>query len=319
MSGVLVMAETRRGELREVSLELLSAGIDLKRGAGKWLGVATVAANAGRYAQRFAIEGVDETFVVTTPTENFEAHLAEAALEALIDELHPTVVLMAHSVDSLGFAPAVAARGKHGFATDVTGFSWEDGLVARRDVYGGKLEAELDFAGKSTTIALVRSGVFSKAGQHASAPPPLRELTVAPPTVLAEHHGFVEDYADDFDVTKSDFIVAIGGGVRDENDVADFEDLARDLGATLCGSRPPVEAGWLSRSRAIGQSGKTVKPRVYLALGISGAPQHVAGIRNAGTIIAVNTDPQAPIFSVADYGAVADLYEVAEALRRRSG
>jgi electron transfer flavoprotein alpha subunit len=319
MSGILVIAETRRGKLREVSLELLSAGIDLKRAAGGELAVATVAANAGRYLQQLTIEGVDEMLVVAAPTEDFEAHVAQAALEALIDELHPTVVLMAQSVDSLGFAPAVAARGGHGFASDVTGLAWDDGPVARREVFGGKLEAELDFADKSTTIALVRPGVFSRAAEHAGAAPPSRELTVAPPPVLTEHRGFEEAQADDVDVTKADFIVAIGRGVEDENDVADFEELAQHLGATLCASRPPIEAGWLPRSRGVGQSGKTVKPRVYLALGISGAAQHIAGMRNAETIIAVNTDPKAPIFSVAHYGAVADLYEVAEALHRNSG
>lgn len=318
MSGILVIAETRRGKLREVSLELLSVGVKLKRRAGGQLAVATVAANPERYRQQLAIEGVDETIAVAAPIKDFEAHVAQAALEALIDELRPTIVLLAHSVDSLGFAPAVAARGGHGLASDVTELTWDDGPVAMREVYGGKLEAELDFADKSTTIALVRPGVFPRAAQHTSAAPPSRELTVAPPTVLSEHRGFEEAQTDDVDVTKADFIVAIGAGVKDKNDVADFEELAQHLGATLCASRPPIEAGWLPRSRGIGQSGKTVKPRVYLALGISGAAQHIAGMRNAETIIAVNKDPKAPIFSIADYGAVADLYEVADALHQSS-
>ena len=130
----------------------------------------------------------------------------------------------------------------------------------------------------------------------------------------SEHVEFREVPAGDVDITKADFLLSIGRGVEGKDNIERFEELAARLGATLSVSRPIVDAGWMPASRQVGQSGKTVKPRIYLALGISGAVQHLAGMRTAETIIAVNTDPEAPIFGVAHYGAVADMFELADAL-----
>ncbi|MGH2859001.1 MAG: electron transfer flavoprotein subunit alpha/FixB family protein, partial [Solirubrobacteraceae bacterium] len=129
-----------------------------------------------------------------------------------------------------------------------------------------------------------------------------------------EHLGYTEAAAGDVDITKAEFLLSIGRGVEDKDNIPRFEELAEKLGATLSSSRPLVDAGWIPSVRQVGQSGKTVKPRVYLALGISGAVQHLAGMRGADTIIAVNTDPEAPIFSVAHYGAVTDMFELADEL-----
>jgi electron transfer flavoprotein alpha subunit len=130
----------------------------------------------------------------------------------------------------------------------------------------------------------------------------------------SEHAGFREAPTGDVDITKADFLLSIGRGVADRENIPRFEELAERLGATLSVSRPIVDAGWMPSARQVGQSGKTVKPRLYLAFGISGAVQHLAGMRTAETIIAVNTDPEAPIFGVAHYGAVADMFELADAL-----
>ena len=134
-----------------------------------------------------------------------------------------------------------------------------------------------------------------------------------------EHLGFRDAEVSDVDITKAPFLLAIGRGVEDGENVARFEELADRLGATLSVSRPLVDAGWVPSARQVGQSGRTVKPRVYLALGISGAIQHLAGMRSSETIIAVNTDPEAPIFGVAHYGAVADMFELADELERAAG
>jgi electron transfer flavoprotein alpha subunit len=130
----------------------------------------------------------------------------------------------------------------------------------------------------------------------------------------AEHLGFREVEAGDVDITTADFLLSVGRGIEDKDALPQFEELADKMGATLSVSRPLVDAGWVSNARQVGQSGKTVKPKLYLALGISGAVQHLAGMQNAETIIAVNTDPEAPIFRVAHYGAVADLFDVADEL-----
>ena len=134
-----------------------------------------------------------------------------------------------------------------------------------------------------------------------------------------EHLGFQEAESSDVDITKAAFLLSIGRGIEDQDNIPRFEQLADKLGATLSSSRPLVDAGWMPSARQVGQSGKTVKPRVYLALGISGAVQHLAGMRTAETIIAVNTDPEAPIFGVATYGAVVDMFELADKLEQQLG
>jgi electron transfer flavoprotein alpha subunit len=134
-----------------------------------------------------------------------------------------------------------------------------------------------------------------------------------------EHLEFREAESSDVDITKAPFLMSIGRGVEDQDNIPRFEELAERLGATLSVSRPLVDAGWMPSARQVGQSGKTVKPRLYLAMGISGAVQHLAGMRTAETIIAVNTDPEAPIFGVAHYGAVTDMFELADELEQQFG
>jgi electron transfer flavoprotein alpha subunit len=315
MSGILVVAETRRGELRGVTLELISAALPLKDAAGGRLAVAVVDADPSAFAGALAVAGVDDVLAVTVPTPHFEAHNAQRALEALIETEHPALVLLGHTIDSMGFAPAAAARLGLGFASDVTAVSWDGGPVATRGAYGGKLVAEIDFPGRERTLLTLRAGAFEPAGADAAAPP-LRAVDVAFDPAPTEHVEYREAATGDVDITKAEFLVSIGRGIEDKDNIPQFEDLAEKLGATLSVSRPLVDAGWMSNARQVGQSGKTVQPKVYLALGISGAVQHLAGMQKADTIIAVNTDPEAPIFGVAHYGAVADLFDVAEALEQ---
>ncbi len=318
-NGALIVAETRRGELREVSLELVTAARELAGAAGARLAVAVIGAGAERFAPELGAEGVDEVLTVPVPCEHFEAHIWQRALEALIDAERPAVVLAGHTIDSLGFAPAVAAHRGLGFASDVTAVWWANGLRARRGAYGDKLWAELEFPGKSCTLVTVRPGIFAPAATGAGAVP-VRAVDIdLEGAARTDHVEFVEVGAGDVDITKAEFLLSIGRGVEDRDNIPRFEQLAEKLGATLSVSRPLVDAGWVPSARQVGQSGKTVKPRVYLALGISGAVQHLAGMRNADTIIAVNTDPEAPIFGVAHYGAVADLFEVADELEQALG
>ena len=164
-------------------------------------------------------------------------------------------------------------------------------------------------------MLLLRAGTFDPAAPGGDAP--VRELEVLlDGAARTEHAGYREVEAGDVDITKADFLLSIGRGVEEKDNIDRFSELAQRLGATLSVSRPLVDAGWMPAARQVGQSGKTVKPRVYLALGISGAVQHLAGMRTAETIIAVNTDPEAPIFGVAHYGAVVDMFELADELER---
>ncbi len=316
MGGVLVIAEARQGELREVSFELIAAARELKEQVGGPLAVAIIDADAAAHAAALGSDGVDEVLTVSSPVAQFEAHVAQRALEELLTAGRPKLVLAAHSIDALGFAPAVAAANGLGFASDVTWVGWEEGPVARRGAYGDKLVAEFEFPGKECTLLLLRAGTFAPANPGpGSATVRNVELSLAD-IARTEHRGYREVQAGDVDITKADFLLSIGRGVEDKDNVERFEELAERLGATLSVSRPLVDAGWVMAARQVGQSGKTVKPRVYLALGISGAVQHLAGMRGAETIIAVNTDPEAPIFGVAHYGAVVDMFELADELER---
>lgn len=316
MAGILVIAEARQGELREVSFELITAARELKERVGGPLAVAIIDADAGAHAAALGSDGVDEVLAVSSPVGQFEAHVAQRALEGLLESERPELVLAAHSIDALGFAPAAAAARGLGFASDVTAVGWEDGPIARRGAYGDKLVAEYDFPGKDCTLLLLRAGTFAPANPGpGSATVRDIELPLAG-VAQTEHRGYQEVAAGDVDITKADFLLSIGRGVEDKDNIERFEELAGRLGATLSVSRPLVDAGWVPGARQVGQSGKTVKPRVYLALGISGAVQHLAGMRTAETIIAVNTDPEAPIFGVAHYGAVMDMFELADELEQ---
>jgi electron transfer flavoprotein alpha subunit len=317
MPGILVLAEARRGELREVSFELIGAALQVKQQSGGTLAVAIIDADASNHAAALASDGVDEVLTVTSPVPEFEAHVSQRALEGLIEQEHPQLVLAGHSIDALGFAPAAAAARGLGFASDVTALRWEDGPVATRGAYGDKLLAEYDFPDKDCTILLLRVGIFAPAAPG-SGGAPVRELSVdgLDGAARTEHLDYREVQEADVDITKAEFLLSIGRGVEDKDNIERFEELAEKLGATLSVSRPLVDAGWVPSGRQVGQSGKTVKPRVYLAMGISGAVQHLAGMRSAETIIAVNTDPEAPIFNVAHYGAVKDMFELADELEQ---
>jgi electron transfer flavoprotein alpha subunit len=319
MAGLLVIAEARRGALRDVTFELIAAALALKDGAGGSVAVAIVDADASSHAPALAASGVDEVLSVTSPVAQFEAHVAGRALQELIERERPRLVLAAHSIDALGYAPAVAAVMGLGFATDVTGVCWEEGPVAARGAYGGKLVDELGFPGKQCTLLLLRAGTFAPVASGAGQAP-VREVEIdLSDAAHSEHVGYIDVPAGDVDITKADFLLSVGRAIEERDDIARFEELADRFGATLSVSRPLVDAGWMPSDRQVGQSGKTVKPRVYLAMGISGAVQHLAGMRTADTIIAVNTDPEAPIFGVAHYGAVIDMFELADELERELG
>ena len=317
MAGIVVVAESRRGALRDVTLELISAAVELKESSGGPLRVASVSADPSAFVDGLSCPGVDEVLTIISPIEHFDGRVASSALASVVASESPAVVLAAHSVDSMGFVPAVAARLSLGLATDAVSVAWDDGPIVRRGTYGDKLLAELEFPGKDTVLVMLRAGGYPQASAGASVP--IRVLNLAPAVAATDHLGYIEVESTGVDIATAEFLLAIGRGIEDGDNVPRFTALAERMGATLAVSRPLVDAGWASGALQVGQSGKTVRPKVYLALGISGAVQHLAGIRGAETIIAINRDPDAPIFSVAHYGAVADLFEVADELERLLG
>jgi electron transfer flavoprotein alpha subunit len=316
MGGILVIAEQRRGELRPVSLELITAAQALRQG-GDSVAVAVLAPDPARLTDALKVAGVDEIISVQTAAAEFDPDTFESALAALIGARSPAVVLVAHSVDSFGYAAALAAKHGLGFATDVFKVERIDGeLVATRGGYGQKVSVEVDFPGRSTVLVAIRATVFKAADGDGS---PAMSNFAAPATASrAEGGEFAEvSAADDVDMTAAEFILTIGRGVGEEAKIAQFRELADALGATLGCSRPIADAGWLPKSRQVGQSGKTASAcQLYIAMGVSGAIQHLAGMKHIKTIVAVNSDAGASIFGVAKYGIVGDIFEIAEELRR---
>lgn len=317
MGSILVVAETRRGELREVTHELVGAALAVKEASGLPVAVAIVAAAPERFAAEMSGD-VDRVLLVESPSEHFEPHVQQRALERLIAGEGPRLVLAGQTIDSMGFMPAVAASLGTGFASDVTSIAWEDGPVATRGAFGEKLVAELDFPERECVLLTLRPGLFPAAAGGGAAPAETVDLDLDGAAV-SEHVGFEDAAATGVDITRSPLLLSLGRGMDDEDELPRFEKLAERLGGTLSVSRPLVDAGWVGADRQVGQSGRSVKPRVYLALGISGAVQHLAGIREAETVVAVNLDPEAPIFGVADFGVVADLFDLVEALEEVYG
>lgn len=316
MSAILVVAEHLRGELREVTRELVAAGGLLARQAGVPLQVAVLGAEVVALARAASLDGVDEVIQVRVREQEFDAESYARAVEALVRDRAPSVTLGAFTVNGMGYGAAVAARAGLGFASDVIECAFEDGrLVARRQFYSAKVDAELEFA-QERALLLLRPTVWAPVGS--SGAPLITSfdpgLDQAP--VRVRHRSFVDAPAGDVDIESADIILAIGRGVGERENIGQFESLAEKLGATLASSRPLVDAGWMPSERQVGQSGKTVKPKLYLAFGISGAVQHLMGMKASGTIVAVNVDHEASIFSVAHFGAVADMFDVAEELEK---
>ena len=306
--GTLVVAEHVRGQLRDVTLECVAAAASL----GGPVTVVVVADDPAGIAAQANVDGVDAVVAVRVDAAEFSSDATVAAVEALVQEARPALVLTGFTVNGMGWAPALAARLGLGFASDVVAVRDEGGgAVAERELYGAKVRAELEFPGHETVVLMLRPTTWPPAQGTGSAPVSERSVEAVSRT---SHLEFVEQTATDVDITKAEFLLSIGRGVGDKDNIEVFEELAGKMGATLGVSRPLVDAGWMPASRQVGQSGKTVKPKVYLAFGISGAVQHLAGMKTAGTIIAVNTDPEAAIFNVAHYGATCDLFDVAEEL-----
>jgi len=312
VSDVLAVAEHRRGKLRPVSYELLTAGRELAVGMDGELHVAVVGGDVEAFADDLDREGVG-TIHTVADGEDFNHDVTVEAIAALWADVEPSYLLAPNSVDALDSVPALAQRLDLPLVTDVTEISCTSGLTVTREQYGSKVETTVEVAGESAAIT-VRPGEWPRADGTGGAA--IDQFDHAPDeaAIRSTVRGFQEVGSGDVDVTEADFLVAIGRGIEEEENLELVERLVEVTGATLAASRPIVDNEWLPKNRQVGQSGATVTPDVYLAIGISGAVQHVAGMKGADTIVAINTDPDAPIFDVADYGIVADLFEVVPAL-----
>ncbi|MGI8695198.1 MAG: electron transfer flavoprotein subunit alpha/FixB family protein [Mycobacteriales bacterium] len=325
MGDILVVAEHLDGKLRDVTAELVSAaallvgtdvdGTDVDgTDVGGTVALAVIAADPASLHDGVRLDGVGEIIDVAVDAAEFENDVYQAAVLALVEQRHFDAVVMGFTVNLMGYGAAVAAALGGGFASDVFGIARDgDTIVVTRAMYGGKVHAELELP--VPAVIQVRPTAWAPAAPGGS--PSTSEVSLPhAPTSRARHQEFIAAQVGGVDITCADFLLSIGRGIESKDKVPFFEGLAEKMSAVLSGSRPLIDSGWLPGARQVGQSGKTVKPKVYLAMGISGAVQHLAGIKASGTIIAVNSDPEASIFGVADYGAVADLFEIAEELEK---
>jgi len=316
MGDVFVLAEHRRGELREVTLEMLGKGRELAEQMGGSLKAVLLGHGIDAFAGELANQAREVLVIEDERLENFNSELYQKVLVSLLTERKPTLTLIGHTACGMDLAPGLAAELNLPLATDCIGFEFEDGsLLAIREMYGGKLQAKVSFRESKQYMATVRQAAFPLKELE-----PLRGQIVAVDSPLAEEAKrkkfieYVEAAVGDVDITQSEIIVAVGRGIKEQENLEIVEKLAKAVGGVLAGSRPVIDSGWLSPDRQVGQSGKTVKPKLYIAVGISGASQHLAGMKASDTIVAINKDPNAPIFNVATYGIVDDLFKVVPAL-----
>ncbi len=314
---VLAIAEHRRGDLREASFELVTAGRDLADATGGDLHVAVIGGDIDGFADDLNREGVDVVHTVADG-EEFNHDVYTQAVEALYDEVAPEVLLMPNTVNGLDYAPAVANGLSLPLVTDAIDIESDDTLAVTREMYGSKVETVVEVDADRVAVS-IRPGEWPPAEGTGDADVEAFDFEVDESAVRSTVQGFQEVGGGDVDITEAEVLVSVGRGIEEEENIELVQELADTLGATLSSSRPIVDNGWLPKNRQVGQSGKVVTPEVYIAIGISGAVQHVAGMKGAETIVAINTDSSAPIYDLADYGIVDDLFEVVPALIEEFG
>ena len=318
MAGILVVAEHFDGLLRDVTLEMIGAAAEVKAGLGGPLALLVIGQDAETLAAAANRAGVDEIVTVDLPDSHFDPALYEEAVCAVAEERQARLVLIGHTAAGMAFGPAVAARLGSGFASDVFGLALEGGeVIASRGGYGGKVVMDLAFPEKPVIVLTLRGATFRAPAEDGSAAVVPFALDPGAVPGASRHIDYLPAPPADVDIGKAEFILSVGRALGEDKNLPRFAALAERLGATLGCSRPVADSGWLPKAHQVGQSGTiAANCSLYVALGISGAVQHLAGMKHVDTIIAVNTDPEAPIFNVAHHGACVDIFELAEALER---
>lgn len=317
-SGVLIVGETSGSALRPVSLEMVTAGRNIAAAVGGPLVAALFGANIAEAAQELAQAGVDR--VVVADDARLATYTADGATAVVVDvvrHVNPVAVLIPGTTAGRDYAPRVAARLRTGLAADCVDLSVEQGaVIAVRPVLGGRVQTAVNLAGSQPQMATVRPGSFEKAGRVGGAAEieaiPVK-LTEADQRVTVR--GIIQEESSGATrLSEAKVIVSGGRGLKEPQNFALIEELASELGAAVGASRAVVDAGWRPHHEQVGQTGQTVAPRLYIAVGISGAVQHLVGMQGADYIVAINRDPDAPIFKIASFGIVGDLFEVVPAI-----
>jgi electron transfer flavoprotein alpha subunit len=318
---ILVIAEQRGGKLNRATWETVAAAQELRKAASldPGIAIAVVGSKVEAVASEVAAAQVEKVIRIEHPAlDEYTPDGYSTALEQAVTRLAPSHVLLPHTYQTRDFAPALAARLERPLVTDVTGVKVVSGeTVFVRPMFQGKLTSDVAPQGPAPHLITFQIGAF-RADQAArgAAAAPVESLTVEidASAIRQRPEPPFQQAKQSVDLSQAERIVAVGRGIKGQENLPVAEKLAAALGAELAASRPICDAGWLPMERQVGSSGQTVAPKLYLALGISGAIQHLVGMKGSSTIAAINKDPDAPIFEVADYGIVGDLFEVVPAL-----
>lgn len=313
---ILVIAEQREGKLNRATWETIAAAQQLS--GGMPVKVAVLGQATGGVAQEVASAAVAEVLVAEhAALATYTPDGYAAAARALIESASPTYVLLPHTYQTRDFAPLLAARLRKPLITDVTGLAGSGADAAFvRPMFQGKLAAQVKPVGGPPALVTTQIGAFrADAAQKGGLATVTKvDVQIDPATIRQKPEPPFREAKQAVDLGQAERIVAVGRGIKSQENIALAEKLAKAMDAEVAASRPICDNGWLPMERQIGSSGQTVAPKLYLALGISGAIQHLVGMKGSRTIVAVNKDAEAPIFEVADYGIVGDLFEIAPAI-----
>jgi len=319
MKELFVLAEHRQGELRDVTFEMLTKGREISQKINADLTAVLLGHSIKEFAKRLAEHAKKVMIIDDAKLESFNAETYQKVLSRLISEHKPLLTLIGHTGFGVDLAPSLATELNVPLATDCIDLDFEaERLVVIRQVYGGKVNVKAVLRKSEKYIVTLRPATFEAqevpavGGEIVEVASPLSE-----DITYKRFLEYVQPPAGEVDITAADIIVAVGRGIKESDNMPMIEKLAETLGGVLACSRPVVDKGWLPSDRQVGTSGKTVKPKLYVAVGISGAFQHVSGMKNSDLVIAINKDSKAPIFRVADYGVVEDLFKVVPTLTDR--
>ncbi len=312
---ILVVVEQREGKLNRVSWETLTAGQAIAGQTGWALEAAVVGSGIGSIAGEVAGKKVGKVYAVeSSQLAPYTPDAFSHALKQFLATRQPRLVLMPHTYQVRDFAPKLATALGRVLISDCIGYKHEGGrLLFTRQMFQGKFAADVSFSGEPPWFVTFQNGAFrgDKVEAGASAAPVETVQADIPEAVVRNKpHETFKEAKQAVDLTQAEIIVAVGRGIKEQKNIELAKQLADALGGEIAASRPICDAGWLPMDRQIGSSGQTVAPKLYLALGISGAIQHIVGMKGSRTIVAINKDAEAPIFEIADYAAVGNLFEI---------
>ena len=317
MSGtILVITEQRDGSWNPMSFETVAAAQQLAADIGATASAAIVGRDIDGLAADLQSKDLTEIYAVEHDLlANYTADAFTPALEQLIRKVQPSFVLFPHTYQVRDFAPKLATRFNQVLISDVVAIRQDNGPVFVRQLFQGKLQADVRPGGQAPHFVSIQAGAARAEHVKQGAANVEKFAPQLDPTAIrSKPLDRFRESAGAVDLTAADIIVSVGRGIKEKDNIPVVDELARALGAELAATRPVCDNGWLPIERQVGSSGQTVSPKVYIAVGISGAIQHLVGMKGSKTIVAINKDDRAPIFEVADYGIVGDLFEIVPAL-----